>query len=141
MKPVLQALVLAEHIYVDRDSGKCVITGTFNAMQVWPQTEEEQASKARLTSGPGSPWAYISLTDVCDGTELSLQFVSLTLNKILFSKDIKLQSNDRLATIEIVDALPHLHVPGPGVCAFEIVCEGEVIGSHRVVVTMVNPPG
>ncbi|HUY35872.1 MAG TPA: hypothetical protein VMV69_24230 [Pirellulales bacterium] len=101
-----------------------------------PLTEDEKEGRALASSAGCSPWAYISLTDVCDQTELSLQFVSLTENKILFSKDITLYSSDRLATIEIVDALPHLPFGRPGVYAFEIVCEGEVIGSHRIVATL-----
>lgn len=135
MKPVLQALVLAEHVYQDK-TGKHIIAGTFNALQLKEKTPAQTGTGERpmLKGGqPGSPYAYISLTDVCNGTKLTLQFISLTRNHVIFETHIEVECFDRLATVEIVAALPHLSVSEPGVYAFEVVCEEEVIGSHRIV--------
>ena len=43
---------------------------------------------------------------------------------------------DRLATVEIILPLPAFgqFKLEPGMYAFEVVCEGEVIGSHRLTV-------
>jgi hypothetical protein len=137
--PVLQALVLAERVW-EIEGGRKVIGGTFN--RVWfgkkPQAvdvETEQGKKAKLvTSGfeAGPPWAYLSLTDVCNNTRIELQFVSLTRNRVHFSTAVVIECHDRLATVEIVIPLPHLNIREEGVYAFEVVCEGEVIGSHRI---------
>jgi len=96
--PVLQALVLAEHVYEDKLGSK-IIAGTFNSVIIRkrnaPQpiidgegnavVDGEGNRAASITSGSsGAPWVYISLTDVCENTELVLQFVSLTKNKVLF---------------------------------------------------------
>jgi hypothetical protein len=140
VKPVLQALVLAEHVYEDKLSGKKIIAGTFNRLvmsKTPPIREVETPDGAKQTlvrsGGSGAPYAYISFTDVCDSTECELQFVSLTRNQVIFRNSVVIQCDDRLRTIEIIAPLPRLPIPEPGVYAFEIVCEGEVIGSHRII--------
>jgi hypothetical protein len=140
VKPVLQALVLAEHVYQDV-SGKKVIAGTFNQLWFTRKTltrEVKQPDGTTHTLIPGgmqggSPFAYISLTDVCAGTELSLHFVNLTENRILIRSQIKLQGDSqRLSTVEVVVPLPMLPIQTEGVYAFEVVCEGEILGSYRI---------
>ena len=140
MKPILQALVLAEHIYEIVGGGK-VITNTFSAFTIRPNTdfvqevENPDGTKKTFISGgiSGTPYAYISLTDVVDNTELLMQFVSLGVNSVLFEKSVAIQCRDRLATVEIIAALPPLPIKEPGVYAFEIVWNGEILGSHRIV--------
>jgi len=129
VKPVLQSLVLAERIYRDV-GGQYVIAGTFN--------EREDGRKVRLVEGGGSgaPWVYIGITDVCDGTKLNLQFVSLDKNKILFETNVTITNVQRLQLVEIAIPLPHFQLEEPGTYAFEIVCDGEIVGSHRLVATV-----
>lgn len=144
-KPVLQALVLAEHVYTDQ-AGKKIICGTFNVLALRCQgplselVERPDGTRVRRVAGGGAgpPWFYLSLTDVWDGTRLLLQFVSLKRNEVLFETEIVLECDDRLKTIEIVSPLPPLTVPEPGTYAFEIVCEGEIIGSHRIQARMTD---
>jgi hypothetical protein len=81
----------------------------------------------------GSPYAYISMTDVVDGTKFVLQFVDLTRNKVLLQTGLEVTGANRLETVEIVAPLPELPVTEEGVYAFEVVCEGEIVGSHRIV--------
>lgn len=139
MKPVLQALVLAERVFEEK-SGRKIICGTFDKLFLTkqPTSAEIKAPDGKtrqLVHGgmvPAAPYAYISLTDVCNDTECELQFVSLTRNHVFFRTAIKIKCNDRLANVEIVAPLPPLQLPEPGVYAFEVVCEGEVIGSHRI---------
>lgn len=142
MKPVLQALVLADHVYTDRDSGKKIIAGTFDHILFKPIVELIQevelpgGEKQQLIPGgvhSGSPYAYVSLTDVSAGTELTLQFVNLTKNVILLEKKATVNSKDRLRTVEIVAPLPALPISEAGVYALEVVWEGQILGSHRVV--------
>jgi hypothetical protein len=138
--PVLQALLLAEKVWKTAD-GQHIIAGTFNSVNLIKKAslsrtiEAEDGQKIRIMRGgqSGAPYAYLSLTDVCDDTILLLQFVSLRLNKVFFQTGVKIASKDRLATVEIVVALPLLELPGPGIYSFEVICEGELIGSHRIV--------
>ena len=139
MKPVLQALVLAEKVW-EIDGGRKIIAGTFNRVFITQRPPDQEietpdGGKRRLVPAgvdPGAPWAYINLTDVWDNTTIELQFVSLTRNRVVFSTSAIVKCNDRLATVEIAIPLPRLDIPEEGVYAFEVVCEGEVIGSHRI---------
>jgi len=150
MKPVLQALVLAERIYTDHHSGKKIIAGTFNRVRIGKiKTQERKlpdGSKRQLVPGGtdiGCPSVYLSLTDVVDGTELTLQFVNVTKNQILLESGFKINSKDRLATIEIVAPLPPLaHVAGEaGVFSLDVVWNGEILGSHRIRVEEIQVTG
>jgi len=139
VKPVLQALVLAEHVYQDV-TGKKVIAGTFNHVRivrtpVVKEAELPNGNKQVFVPGGiqcGSPYAYISLTDVCDGTKIQLQFVNLSKNAVIFGTEVAIESDNRLRTIEIVAPLPPLPIQEAGVYAFEVVCAGVILGSHRV---------
>jgi hypothetical protein len=138
VKPVLQALILAERIFEDK-GGRKIICGTFNTLHLWPSrqhdntVEQDNESEGLPTGVSGSPYAFISLTDVCNNTTLELQFASLKPNRVLLSNQLKIECHDRLATIELVVPLPHLIVPGPGVYTFDVIYDGEVLGSHRMV--------
>ena len=149
MKPVLQALVLAERIYEDK-SGKKIIAGTFNQLLIGkillpvPEQATDGTQRHILPGGtdPGCPAAYISLIDVVDGTEITLQMVNLSKNVILFAANLKINSNDRLATVEIVAPLPPMStfIQVAGTLSLEVVWRNEILGSHRLVVREINPP-
>ncbi|MEI8371387.1 MAG: hypothetical protein WCJ35_00980 [Planctomycetota bacterium] len=140
MKPVLQALVLADRVYRDAVSGKRIIAGTFTSFwfsktPAHKEVTQPDGTKRRLLAGglqAGSPWAYLSLTDVVDGTKLLLQFVNVGTQKQLFSTEVELKCTDRLATVEVELALPMLPIDAKGVYAFEVLCDGELLGSYRI---------
>lgn len=142
VKPILQALVLAEHVWT-LDDGRKAICGTFTKV-TWRGkrvTQPTEGESRVLTGGTGSPWAYLCLTGVANNTVLQLQFVSLKRNAPLFRNEITLVGDDRLATVELALHLPHLEVPEPGIYAFDVVCDGEILGSWRVAVDMVLEGG
>ncbi len=82
----------------------------------------------------GSPYAYVSLTDVCEETKILLQFVNLTKNAVLFGTEGIISKVNRLSPIELVFPLPDLRhfISEAGIYAFELVCEGEILGSWRI---------
>jgi len=140
VKPVLQALVVADHVYQDQQTGKKVICGTFNTFRFSrkPPVGEMEApdgTKQTVIAGggqSGSPYAYVNLTDVCEGTKLRLQFVNLTQNAVLFGTEVVIGNANRLATIELVFPLPRLPIQEAGAYALELVCDGETLGSYRI---------
>jgi hypothetical protein len=149
MKPVLQALVLAERVYEDKSSGKKIIAGTFNLVRIGMPSPEEvelpDGRKQRVIRGgtdPGCPSVYVSLTDVVDGTEISLQFVNMSKNQVMFTMGIRIESADRLATVEIVAHLPPFArvVREAGTFSLDVVWKGEILGSHRVIVAELPRP-
>lgn len=146
MKPVLQALVLADHVYEDI-SGKKIIAGTFHGVKFSRKPIVAQIELPNGTKRPGmvggmhsgSPYAYLSLTDVCDNTVLSVHFTYLTKNEVLFETQFTIPCKDRLATVEIVLPLPPLPIQGPGTYALEVICDGEIIGSSRIAAQDITP--
>ena len=140
MKPVLQALVLADRVYQEI-GGKKIIAGTFSGYKFSKkppiaEISRPDGSKQRIMVGGmniGSPSAYISLTDVCDGTVIQIQFLNLSKNIVLFGNELTLTNVDRLQNIELILPLPVLPISEPGVYAIQVICEGEILGSWRVI--------
>jgi hypothetical protein len=141
VKPVLQALLLADHVYEDRGTRKKIVAGTFNTLGIVKLRNEQGGSPAaeskkpeKIVGGlqPGSPYAYISITEVHGSAELIMRYVDLQDNAILLQTGIKVQCNDPLETIEMIVALPPLPTPHVGVYALELLCGEEMMGAHRV---------
>lgn len=131
-KPILQALILAEHIYIDKDTGKKVIAGTFN--RIWADKFPNEHKR--------TTWAFISLTDFSGETTLELQFRRLDTNEILLhGKGSSIVGKDRLRTTEMVIEVPHFPLPAPGVYSFDVVHEDTILGSLRVTVAERNAKG
>ncbi len=144
MKPVLQALILADHIYRDT-TGKHIIAGTFNKMVfakggAKPRTVEIDGEQKQVIPGgvqTGSPYVYISLTDIRGKMQCALRYVSLEQDKALFETRFSVECADPLETVELVLPMPMLpHIAG--VHALELLCDDEPIGSHRVIVEEVE---
>jgi hypothetical protein len=124
IRPILQALVLADHIYIDAKSGKKIIAGTFNHL-----------ASPTFPSFFGRPtFAFLSLTDVHGSVTINLKYVDLANNEVLMEmRDLELESpGDPLATVEMVVELPRFPMPHPGVFAFEVYAFEEPIGSLRI---------
>ena len=146
--PVLQALLLADHVYRDQGTQKFVICGIFNTLFFSPTIERSPGERveaegaevpAKLASFimAGSPWAYFSLTELNGEMGFELRYVDLSQEpetNALFSIQFKLKGNDPLATIENMIALPVLPVSRQeeGVYSLELLCENVLLGSHRV---------
>lgn len=146
MKPVLQALVLAERIYKTND-GRFIICGTFNHVVMTKREPNSVADpvtgKVQIPGGStgGSPYLYLSLNSLVEKTELSIQFVSLKKNKVLYETAFAIECKDRLATVELdipLPKFPPMNVEDSGSYAFEVVCEGEILGACRVQIEVVE---
>jgi hypothetical protein len=141
VKPVLQALLLADKIYSDAATGKKVIAGTFSKLVIINQQAKVEHGVPSTVTVPaggmraGSPFAYISLTDIHHQAKLILRYVKLadTEQQVYFQAELAAQCDDPLRTVELVVPLPMLP-PIKGVFALEVLFESELLGSHRVVV-------
>lgn len=123
MKPVLQALVLADQVYVDALSGKKVIAGTFSTL--W--SEKFPWVFSRTT------YAFISLTEVDQGeVTLQLRYVDLSNNQVLMKCEFGVKSPGPLTTVELVTEVPSFPMPHEGAYAFELLWQDEIIGSLRI---------
>ncbi len=145
MKPVLQALLLADRIYEDK-SGKKIIAGTFNKLLFQkegakPREVEVDGAKRMTVPGgsqAGSPYVYISLTDLRGPTQCVLRYVDLSKDVSLFQVEFAIRCDDPLQTAEVVLPMPPLPTH-PGVHALELLCDDEPVGQLRVLVEE-HPP-
>jgi len=120
--PVLQALLLADHIYTE-ERGKRIICGTFSKIfcQKFPA----------ITSF--SCFAFVLLVEVVGEVELQLRLVSLHDNEILMeSGKAKIKSDSPLTPLDLVFQVPPLPLPREGFYSFECWTDGAMIGSVRL---------
>ncbi|MEW6072920.1 MAG: hypothetical protein AB1726_10070 [Planctomycetota bacterium] len=123
LQPRLQALILADHVYADAQTGKKVIAGTFNRL----------LAGSFPTQFSRSTFAYISITDVRGKVSLELRYVdNQNLAVLLRAAPLEVEGNDPLATMEFVMAIPPFPMPHPGSYSFELHANGEKLGSVRV---------
>jgi len=150
-KPILQSLLIADRVYTDNASGKKIIAGVFQTLAYIPNDvvkahmEREGQPPAPMMQGgfdAGSPYAYISLTEVRGEQQFSLRYVSLQDDRALIEATLVVKSDDPLKTIELVVPLPRLPVPEPGIFALELLWgdENVPLGMHRIRVTEVQIP-
>ncbi|MCH7812621.1 MAG: hypothetical protein IID40_01240 [Planctomycetes bacterium] len=125
MPPKLQALVLADHVYIDAQSGKKIIAGTFNTLR---------PKEIPSVSGQAAQ-AFVSVTNIHGALELVLRYVDLEDNRVLCeSQPIKVVCDNPLSTVDLVVPLPPLPMPHEGVFAFEVYTGSHLLGSLRVTV-------
>lgn len=140
MKPLLQALLLADRIYQDK-AGKHIIAGTFNKMvfakgAAKPKTVEIDGEEKTIAPGgmqAGSPYVYISLTEIRGKINCVLRYVNLKQDQALIQTSFSIECDDPLKTVELVIPMPMLPQV-KGVHALELLCDDEPVGSHRVIV-------
>ncbi len=154
-KPLLQALVLAEHVHQDKRTGNWIIAGTFNRLCVLRRAtpQENVLHAAEEAKQPvegfrklhqseihkvGSPWVYISLTEVYGTIPLELRYVDLSNSMAMLRVEFSARASSPLETVQMGVLLPPLPAPHPGVYALELLSNDELIGSHRV--TVVESP-
>jgi len=123
-RPVVQALLLADHVYIDRESGKTIIAGTFD--QIW-------ATEFPTVFGRAT-WAFVSLTDLRGPAEVVLRYVDLADGSVLLTTNpIPVSTEDPLKSAQIRLEIPPLPMPHPGAYALELMVGGQLAGTLRVV--------
>lgn len=145
-KPVLQAMVLADHVYQDRNTGKFVIAGTFGTIwrQPPPPKPPEGAPGKQPISGSytqmGSPYLYLALADVHGKAPLLLRLVDLADANPLLEANFEVAASDPLTMCEFVLPMPLLPAMKPGVLSLDLLFQNEILGSWRINVRDVPPP-
>jgi hypothetical protein len=124
-KPVLQALVLADHVYVDVQTGKKVIAGTFNELQ----------ADGFPNQFPRATYAYLCLSDLRRPSDLDLKYVDLANGEVLMQLDgVPITAESPLDSTELIVEVPEFPMPHPGTFALEVHCDGELLGFLRITV-------
>jgi len=141
-KPVLQALLLADYVYQDKETGKRLVAGIFDCILVKkhrvPTSNSGEPGPVVIPVGDvrqvGSPYIYINLREVRSTMPLELRLVHLESNEVFFRcSPFEVVCEDPLRSVELVIPVPML--PSIlGTYAFELIYNNEMIGSHRFVV-------
>jgi len=130
--PVLQALVLADHIYTDGPTGKRVICGTFS--KIW--------CKDFPGALAGPIWAFILLVEAIGDVTIQLRLVHLESNKIIAEcNPITIHSDDPLVAQDLAIQMPGFPLPKAGTYSFDCWANGTMIGSVRLQVVLATQKG
>ncbi len=146
MKPILQALLVADHVYTDKDSGKKIIAGVLREIhsvlkedQPRPEGAEDLETNKNLATRAmiphtaiGSPYVFISITEVTGQQEFELRFVDLKDDSVIYTLCIKMKCDDPLRVNEVLIPLPQWNVKRFGAHAFELLWKDEPLGMYRV---------
>jgi hypothetical protein len=145
VKPILQALLVADHVYTDQATGKKVVAGIFH--RLWfaikkAQVEESSDGTKQQIQIPtgglvaGSPFCYISLTELRGKQDFTLRYILLDEDKPIFEAQITLDGvASPLETVEVVLPLPQLPAEKPGTYALSLLWNDEELGAHRISVS------
>jgi hypothetical protein len=183
MKPLLQALLIADHVYEDKVTGKKIVAGIFHRLAItqkpapsgppgdasYPVPEncasvgtavpgEPAAHDGGPAEGPtidpterpnqptatpidirhlqraGSPYAYISVTELNGPATFRLQCVDLLDNQVLFSTELSAKAASPLDTVEMIAPLPPLPEVRGSHLGIELLWEGELLGVVRIAI-------
>lgn len=138
MKPILQAMLIADNVYCDKHTGKKVIAGIFNRLtihrhqEIAPGNEAATRQPIKIRQDAGSPTLYINLAEVRGHVPLTLRLVDLRDNSVLFEAESVIHNENPLQNTEIILRLPRLPCNRAGVHALELLSQGEPIGSLRI---------
>jgi uncharacterized protein DUF6941 len=125
IKPIIQALLLADNVYTDAETGKRIISGVFDTITL----SEIPADF------PYPTCVYVSLTAVRGEIDAMLRYVDLDSDEVLMEHGPKkLISDDHLASLDFSTPMPPLPVPHEGVFALEVHVNDELIGMVRITV-------
>ena len=121
----LQALLLADHIYCDRGTGKYVIAGTFYQLNV---------AVVPATFGR-SVGAFVSLSGLNGNTRIDLEFVDPANGEVLLrTPPFDIACGDPASPVEFALEIPPLPLPHAGSFSFRLSANGGVLGSVSVFV-------
>lgn len=138
-KPVLKALLVADHVYKDSTSGKIIVCGIFHNIFL-RRTSEQPPAFTEVQNGfaAGSPFAYVAVTEAKGSHTLNLRYVNLATDLVYFQVELKVECKDPLLTIDIPVPLPVLPME-KGVYALELLWNSnDPMGSFRITVGDVN---
>lgn len=121
-KPLLQAFLLADHVYADRATGKKIVAGIF-----------QQVMSTGNHADLAPSWVYACLTGVPPKFTVQLRLVDLSTHEAVAESAVidATHGLGRLAPHEIVLPIPRLQFGRSGVFDFELIIDGETLKGCR----------
>jgi hypothetical protein len=129
IKPILQALLLADNIYTHVETGKRVIAGVFDSITL----QEVPGHSLQASS------LYIALKGIRGRLDVMVRYVDLESNEVLREHGpIRLEWDDPLTIVDFVVPVSSLPVPHEGVYLLEVLANDELIGMLRIIATLAD---
>lgn len=152
-KLLLCAMVVAEKVYRDSDTGKFLIIGTFRKVTVHKRravsVSEEAIAHDSEISGPavvlsekdvgdaGTPSLYLAMAGIREELKLRLRYVKLDTEEVFFEGRFEVHCTDPLVLVEKACRLPSLVGPA-GAYSLDLLCDGELLGQWRITVETIE---
>lgn len=126
--PLAQALVVCDTVIEDKGSGKTSLIGIFNGITsgAFPVQINEICVYAALTNGHGLSEITLRCVRLNDDIETLRTVGSITFR-------------DPNTVVELVFRLRGVPFPAPGLYAFELLCEGQLLLEKRFNVMQLDP--
>jgi hypothetical protein len=127
--PVVRAILLADQVYQDQQTGKFVIAGTFDQIFVpeFPGTHASTSLYINLGDFHGTHQLIVRLVRLEDGFEMGN------------SGGVEIQQDDRARHAEFHVRLPPMEFDRAGPYAIEVVWDGNLLGECRIQVAEAKP--
>jgi hypothetical protein len=92
---------------------------------------------AAQISVSGSPYLYLALTSIHNKAALNIQFVNQSDGDTIFDALLEVTSSDPVSASEFCVPMPQLPITRPGVYSIDLLYQGEILGSWRLVATTI----
>lgn len=128
MKPIVLAMILADHYYRDSNTGKSIITGTFNSINC-----------SGFPTKHGNVAVYVSLTDIATSGKLQITFRKIAGDFTMELPEWTVECPEhRHSVVEIGGNIAGLPLPEFGEYEFLVKWNGNEICSRRLTVRNVE---
>src|SRR4029079_19007487 len=91
---------------------------------------------AAALSVAGSPYLYLALTGIHGKVPLAIRFVNQGEDEILFEALLEVMSADPVSGAEYCVPMPQLPITKPGTYSVDLLYQGEIIGSWRLIASI-----
>ncbi len=108
MKPKVQAILLADHVYKDEFTGKYIVSGIIDTYLFNPNpTPEPAPGDIHLDmQRVGAPYVYVNLTEFIGTFNFELRYLSLTQDEVIAAFSFQMTAYDPLKTVQFALAFP-----------------------------------
>jgi hypothetical protein len=127
--PVVRAILLADQVYQDVQSGKFIIAGTF-----------DQIHLNELPGAHASTCLYVNLADFHGNHALQVRLIRLEDGyEVGRSGEMMIEQTDRARHAEFPVQLPPMDFDRDGPYSIEVLWDGQLLGECRIQVHLADP--
>jgi len=117
VNPKARAIILADNVYRDAETGKCIIAGTFNRI-----------GSTRFPAVHPAAALYLNLTDFVGKRRVQVRLSRDQTGETIGEREFFVESLNKLGSCEVTVRLTNLSFPEAGKYSFEVYCEDEYLG-------------